>query len=428
MKLSHTFIGAALILFAAFSFTGCTDPTGKNPSRPDHLDGITIAPEANLFFPAFRATDGNTGFIGMMTYLPPGYALTTQGQRYPVLYLVAPFGADERYYFEHGLAQVADRLITEGKINPMIIISLDARSQLGGSFLTNTARQGDYFEAFFNYSVLNIRWKPYRQLWETRTIYNWPVITFLEDRYRTTKDYRSRGIGGVGTGGYCAFRSALMTDLFGSLSAMNAPLDFDGTGSNGFLSLFGDAFIAGQPWPLDTSFTNPAASLVISAAAAFSPRILSMDTVWIEELPDETPKLKFSTDSLKIDTLAVPGGAGYLAKFDSYLPFGSTGTLTDVVWSRWLSHTVDSLYANATAPRQLNFDNMPKLLIRSNQAEFRFAEQMDAYITAHNALTNATYTVKSFAGTPQLPSLSDHYIYDLLEDILIFHSEQFEAE
>jgi len=435
MKLRIVAITAVLVMLAGIIFlTGCTDKTTKNPTREVIANTGLVSLWGDSFWPAFFSTDGNSGFIGMWIYTPPTYDLTApQGARFPILYLLSPFRGDERYYFEHGLAAVADRLIAEGKINPMIIVSIDGRSQLGGAFYTNSFRQGYYHTAIFNDTSYTIRWLPYRHTALTRNLYSTSVISHIEDAYRTIRDPQSRGIGGVGMGGYGAFRGALETGEFSSVSAVNAPLDFDGTGSNGFVSLFHQVFPAGTQWTtldsrnntvytVDTSLSDPDKSLVVSAAAAFSPHQVAIDSMWVVERADGTPVVNYRvSDTLHTDR------KGYLPYHLVHLPFDSTGALDPFVWNIWLANSFDALYENASSQQKSDFDNAKKLLISSGSAaEYHFGEQMDAFIAAHAA--DPTYTVETFKGTPQLTGTSDHYLYDLLGDILIFHSKNFQTQ
>lgn len=434
MKSRYVIIAAVLVMLAGIMFlAGCTDKTDKNPTREVIANTGLIYQWSDRYWGAFCATDGNPGFIGLWVYTPPGYnSAYPQSKRYPTLYLLAPFRGDERYYFEHGLATVADRLIAEGKIQPMIIVGIDGTSQLGGSFYVNSGRQGQYFTSLFQDTSMTMKWVPWRQSALTEHLYQQSVVSKIEDVFPTLRDRNSRGIGGVGMGGYGAFRGALETDLFSSVSAVNAPLDFDGSGNNGFISLFQEIFPSGTVWStigannktiytVDTSLANPDRSLVVSAAAAFSPHELIIDSTWIKDRSDNTAVLYYHVgDTLETDR------RGYLPDHLVHLPFDSTGTLDPTVWGRWLANSFDSLYNNATASQQNHFGDIKKLLISSGtSAEYHFGEQMSAFIATHRSDT--TYTIETFKGTTQLTGTSDHFLYDLLEDILIFHSKNFQS-
>jgi hypothetical protein len=448
------------ILLIAAGLIGCTDKTKNNPTRAAIPEGLDM--QANdRFFAIFMSTVHDLGHRGVRFYLPPDYSLEV-GRHYPTLYLLSPFRADERYFFEHGLKTVADRLIAEGKIQPMVIVTFDSRSYLGGSFCVNSPRQGNFFDALF-YDFYGF---------EPWGITGRALITKIEGSeanatpwVRAIRDREHRAIGGVGMGGYGAFKAAIETDLFGSVSAVNAPLDFDGAGSGGFLSLFQEVFPAGTQWiyldsllQIDTTFAvNPPDSIIsidttiveldtlgfgvdtillnqnmepiiaadpemvltISAAAAFSPHhtAFNVDSIYYDQF-DVLVISTTVTDTLTDDF------RGYLPNHDVHLPFDSTGAHNDLVWQLWMNNNIESLYANADPDNAAYFDGMAKLLVRSDGARFHYDEQMDGFVQFLNA--NAIdYQLTAFTGNDLLSGMADHCIYDLLEDILIFHSDNF---
>jgi hypothetical protein len=60
----------------------------------------------------------------------------------------------------------------------------------------------------------------------------------------------------------------------------------------------------------------------------------------------------------------------------------------------------------------------------SQDAELFYDEQMTGFIQFLNA-SAFNYDLKTFEGNSALTGTANHFLYDILEDILIFHSEQF---
>jgi len=438
MKSTRVLIILVCIL-GVLLLAGCTDKTKHNPTRFDAQDKGTVWIDAWRFYSIFFSTAGNPGYMNSLAYLPPGYNWQSgSGRPYPVLYLLSPFRGDDRYYFEHGLAEVADRLLAEGKIQPMIVVSIDGRSLLGGSFYANSPIQGDFFSALVedkdflvNLYINRFEVPAFRG---ERRLESPALVNRYDDLYRTIADPEARAISGVGMGGYGAFAAALQTNLFGSVSAIDAPLDFDGIdGNTGFLSLFRNTFTPGA-WTridttetgrvdttfiVDTSQSNQAMSLIVSAAAAFSPHYLATrtDSVYWNQLQLETWAYTV-TDSV------VGSPSTYLRRHKAHVPFDSTGAIVQPIWDKWLEKSIPSLYSNDTLGYAAAFDTMPKLLISSDYPEFYYNEQMAGCIDflTENGIT---FDTMSFSGNGALTGTADHFLYDLLEDILIFHSKHF---
>ncbi len=440
---SRFFIAALIVIVGALLVGGCTDKTKDNPTRP-------ASPEQGLsflnswsFYSLFFSTEKNAGYMPATALVPPGYEWQSGGGKpYPVLYMLSPFQGDDRYYFEHGLAEVANRLWSEGKIKPMIIVSIDGRSPLGGSFYVNSAAQGKYFTAltenedFLIEHYYNRNNFPAPQVNITQLLKSHGLVNRLDDWYLTIRDPKARAISGVGMGGYGAFATVLKTGMFGSVSAINAPLDFDGTdGTGGFKRLIPEVF-PGSFANFDTSSTNMARSLVVSAAAAFSPYYtgFTVDSVYDDQFGAQT--FSYSPDDSLVYT--------YLDEFDStvadlstllpqhqlQMPIDSSGNMdspaAQFVWDAWMKQNIENLYYADADGQASNFFSMPKLLIESKNADFYYTDQMDGFIKFLDDIGDRRHTVIDFEGNSLLTGTADHFLYDLLEDILIFHSDHFE--
>ncbi|MCP4568419.1 MAG: hypothetical protein GY841_12655 [FCB group bacterium] len=418
MKSGYTLTGLLVVLLT-LGVIGCTDKTGDNPTRAEVGEQGLVTNQSNHTFSIFFSTAKDPGFKPIRVYLPPGYDLSGGGIRYPSLYLLPPFRSDELYYFEHGLAAVADRLIAEGKIEPMIIVTLDGRSHLGGSFYTNSACQGNHFTALFTDTSFQEYAAPGTEsLYPDGGVLMYEAeatITRIDDIFRTFDDPSRRAIGGVGMGGYGAFRAVLQTDLFGSVSAVNAPLDFDGNGSGGFLTLLDEVFI-NDFGAIDTAEGDLEASLILSASAAFTPHIAAFDIDSLYQDVFGQRTFTFSVDDTLTDDFR-----SFKAEYNIHLPYDSAGARHDYIWDLWMENNIANLYAVADPAIAADFMTMNKLLVSSSDAVFHYGEQMTAF-TGFLGSNSMTYQTQTFNGTDRLSATANHYLYDLLEDILIFHS------
>lgn len=116
-------------------------------------------------------------------YLPPGYA-TDPGRRYPVLYLLHGTPGSPLQFVNVGDVQVvADLLIAEKKMKPMIIV------MPSGSF-------GMFADEEWANTV-----RPHND-WETFVARD--LVATIGHRYRTLSGGQNRGIGGLSEGAYGA--------------------------------------------------------------------------------------------------------------------------------------------------------------------------------------------------------------------------------
>jgi S-formylglutathione hydrolase FrmB len=439
---SRFFIAMLIIATGAFLISGCTDKAKDNPTRPSVSQQGLAFLNSLSFYSLFFSTEMNPGYMTATALVPPGYDWQGGGGRpYPVLYMLSPFRGDDRYYFEHGLADVANRLWQEGKIQPMIIVSIDGRSPLGGSFFVNSAAQGRYFSAlvenedFLITHYFNPDAFPAAQFDITQLLKSHGMVNRFDDWYLTIPDRQARAICGVGMGGYGAFATVLKTGMFGSVSAVNAPLDFDGVdGNGGFKTLIQEVF-PGSFTGFDTSTTNAAMSMVVSAGAAFSPFYtdFTIDTVRDDQFGAQTftftptDSLGYTYDSSGV---TVMDRSTLLPQHMIQLPIDSTGSMNSAaaqyIWNQWMKQDIASLYNADSAGQAANFRDMPKLLIESENADFHYTDQMNGFIAFLNQIGDTNHEVIDFKGNQLLTGTADHFLYDLLEDILIFHSEHFQ--
>lgn len=140
--------------------------------------------------------------------LPPGYHEATT--RYPVVYYLPGFLASVTDYVDGSLfrfGETLDGLVRNGTVAGMVVVIVNGRNGLGGSFYVNspvTGRAEDHLLA--------------------------DVVPQIESRYRVVRDRASRFIAGNGTGGFGALNLAMRhPDVFGAVFVMNAAL-FDERG------------------------------------------------------------------------------------------------------------------------------------------------------------------------------------------------------
>jgi enterochelin esterase-like enzyme len=138
-------------------------------------------------------------------YFPPSYG--TSKLRYPVVYFLPGFGDGIAPYLDgtyqgFRLQNIMDSLIRVGVVKEMIVVVINGRNYLGGSFYTNSPATGN---------------------WEDFVVKD--VVTYIDSRYRTILRPRARGIAGHSMGGYGALSLAMRyPDLFGSAYAMSPGL------------------------------------------------------------------------------------------------------------------------------------------------------------------------------------------------------------
>jgi enterochelin esterase-like enzyme len=131
-------------------------------------------------------------------YLPPDYE--TSGRSYPVLYLLHGAGDDQTGWVQFGeVLNITDKTIADGTATPMIIVMPDA----------NTGRRG-----YFN---------DVKGDWNYEDFFFKELIPFVEKKYRTKSDKRSRAIAGLSMGGGGTFVYALHhPEMFSSACPLSA--------------------------------------------------------------------------------------------------------------------------------------------------------------------------------------------------------------
>ncbi|MCH7887404.1 MAG: hypothetical protein IIA58_05530 [Candidatus Marinimicrobia bacterium] len=193
----------------------------------------------------------------VIVYLPPGYHdEENRGKKYPVIYLLHGYDADYRlwtsgeFWLGKGwsIANVADYLIEDGTIQPMLIVMPSAKNRYGGSWYVNSGVAGG---------------------WEDFIAQD--LISEIDKNYRTVKSPLGRGVAGHSMGGFGALWIGLNNpDKFGAIYGMStAEPDL----SRDFLESHKESMLNASKSTGLSSFDTLdfQTRIMISKAAAFSP-------------------------------------------------------------------------------------------------------------------------------------------------------------
>jgi len=344
----------------------------------------------------------------------------------PLLVLLPPQDGRAYYFFNHGLKQLADELIAEGAIKPMAIACVENDPIFGGYFYAGHSPAAGDYDALIGDALIDV-------------LYNEKELPLIDSLSK-------RGIGGVGMGAYGAFRAALMhKGVFSSISATDGPLDFDGPdGDGGFVELFNDALIEqgllGDPeWrtEFDSSGAWHLSRLFIGGALAFSPHDTMVDKTEIYHIIDTLEGRYRITipdsqrfvidDTMTLITEVVKSDQ---FNFDFHLPFDNTGKPYSPIWNMWLENNLEQIMLDNPSPGS-QFRDVRIWIGSSSEFEFgNYRQQTLSWIDwlRHSALDPRQIEVKEYSGYPGNPATNDQYIYDLMRDILIFHSKAFEED
>ncbi len=440
----------SVLVVAAIMF-GCTDRgTGIDARNYSVRSGFTALAQDGGHEFAFQL--GHSMFqavhlspkLDYRVYVPPGYEEATIDKLpLPVLYLLAPFKGNSHYYINHGLFEVADRMIANGEIKPMFIVCIDGSAGYGGTFYGDTYGGGKYAEI-----IGDIKSDP-----TTGSMIDW-----LESFLPTISGRGNRGIAGFEMGGYGAVRIGLeYSENFGTVSAVSAPLDFDGNGgSGGFVSLFGEVVNnlgAVDFREMDSSSAYPLRTMILAAGCAFSPHIsyddiffdtvgigvfeaASSDTTFFEDtltlftpegsesgiafhlpfnssglIPSGVTEISWPDSSImNVDTLAVPWDTTW-ALFTSYDTIG----YYDSVWNLWMNNNPENILTAHPGA----IDSLDIQLITLNDDSYDFDQQTRDFGQA------VGLQVTNIEGYEGFDASNGRFIYDILPKVLKYHSDRF---
>lgn len=153
---------------------------------------------------------GDPAVRNMPVYLPPMYHSRTR--TYPLLLALSGlFGSSPSWLsfraFDENMIQIADRLIHEGRIPPMVIAFPDCSTRYGGSQYIDSTGTGPYM----------------RHIVEE-------LLPWLEQHYCVSADRNAHAVAGKSSGGFGALRLAMAhSDRFAHCLSSAGDLHFDMT-------------------------------------------------------------------------------------------------------------------------------------------------------------------------------------------------------
>jgi enterochelin esterase family protein len=215
---------------------------------------------------------------------------------------------------------------------------------------------------------------------------------------RTLAAKESRAIGGHSSGGYGAIRIAMTNDsLFNSISAIDAPLAFDSSGSFGgitelFHAYLDESGITTEEQYLDADTAGfraePYKILFYSMAATYSPAPKTNDT---------------GLGSLRIS-----------------LPFDYHGNLVDSIWSKWMANDLYSWIDNTAHQNVLRNQN---LYFETSDHDVNMFNQQTRLFEQKLTSLGINYQSATFSKYEGANAQSRTFLYDRLEYILKFHDK-----
>ena len=422
-------IALSLIFISLVVLPGCEDRGTNVPAVPS-LDGGAPWPTADhIFSPELRwLLSNNIEQLPGWIYIPQVAAPPPLGESRPVplLILLAPQGANKFYFAQHGLKELLKEMIADGTIQPMVVACPSNDPAFGGYM----------YSGGYNFShpakVIDSITPPSGN---NDAIFSKQLVQWINSLGFTLEGQQKTGIGGIGMGAYGAFRAALLSDtVYGSISVTDGPLDFDGGAGfgGGLADLFVDALmeqnLLGQNLQdFDSSSAWPISNLFIGAAFAFSPE----DTVLFDHNSNTNPGARpvwvmdstYGFDSLSPTLITGYNALGGAHRFDYLLPFDANGNAVPDIWNNyWLTENLENLIDSSTN----KLDSVNIWFATTTESELNYYQQTQSWI---NTLTNPPYvysvTEKKYLGTAGNPASGDQYVYDLLREMLIFHSNSF---
>ncbi|MEK7774490.1 MAG: alpha/beta hydrolase-fold protein [Candidatus Zixiibacteriota bacterium] len=421
-------IGTLTAIIAMALVSGCSDRGPNSSGRPDLQKGGILRQQGGHVFSSIFKLQIQNPFeqLQYSVYLPK-VAFPPTAHPVPLLILLAPQGENEDYFFRHGLQQVADELISSGKIRPMAIACIENAASFGGMFYAGRSPGAGYYDILLQDSLV-----AYLRSTNPALIPSWSKTA----------------IGGIGQGAYGAFRAAIMKpDLYCAVSAIDGPLDFDGlNGNGGLIPLFMKALdqqglLGKNQYKNEFDSGNGggqwrASSLLCGGAMAFSPHdtMVACSTVYtVQNNITTVRKYVYDRETITDNTTLITHVTGATAgvqswKPDFHLPFDKNGAPYAPIWNLWMENNLETLLAEN--PNSLNGVKM--WIGTSPESELGYHEMTKSFI---RTLEHPPYylgsqlKVREFTGYDEWHKNDrNQYLYDLFEPWLIFHSEAFGAD
>jgi enterochelin esterase family protein len=224
----------------------------------------------------------------LIVYLPPGY--DESGENYPSVYCLTGFTGRGKMLlndaaFTPNLPARMDRLISTGRVQPMIVVMPDCFTYYGGSQYINSAATGNYEDYLID-----------------------EIVPYVDENFRTVQSNSARAVMGKSSGGYGSLIMGIRhPDVFGLVCSTS-----------------GDAYFE-LCYPMDI----PKGFRAIKG----DPRKF-MEKFWAEEKKgkDDFPAVNLIGMSACYSPNA-ESPWGYDLPFDL-----ATGEMREDVWRRWLDH------------------------------------------------------------------------------------------
>ena len=454
MRRYLTFIAGILLILAVV--VGCDD-RGTNITPVDLGDlegwpGVDHSP-SHPFAPALTLQLRNSQELLLgSAYWPPAATEIPPKHPMPLLILLAPETGSRFYYFKAGLSELVGELIASGQIQPMVIFCIANDQTFGGYFYGDSDPAGHYDEIFAPNGI------PF-------TVPGGDdLLEYLHRFYPATIELASkRGIGGIGQGAYGAFRAVIKNPgWFSSISVADGPLDFDGPdGSSGLMDLFHDAVAeqealyaldpekdpSGNTIPFnfkrhfDSAQAAPISMTFIGGSLAFSPNDTLIDydrivdTVAIPGGYRYTMRLVFN-QRLRIADSLLPGGGDsttfiggvismnprlYNIDLDFHLPFDANGNVYQPIWDRWMANNLQSIYEAAGGdPLQ----GVSMWFASNPNARWNYYQMTQSWMDFLRVQGHQLEEYR-YSSYNDDPVVFDEYLFDILREMLIFHSNNF---
>ena len=143
-SLKYLFItfGLALLILAGCSDRGTNVPVTADSDFIRTPQDLKIVPSVHDFYPELLFQIRNVYRLQeIATYIPDVSVPPPYGpaESVPLLVLLPPQDGNQYYYFNHGLQELADQLIAEGTIRPMIIACVSNDKVFGGYFFAGSS-------------------------------------------------------------------------------------------------------------------------------------------------------------------------------------------------------------------------------------------------------------------------------------------------
>ncbi len=335
-------------------------------------------------------------------------------RKVPTLVLLAPQFGSHGFFFKHGLKQLANEMIATGEIQPMAIVCIPNDRVFGGYFYSGHYPGAGNYDTLISFTLLD---------------HLYSILPFLDP------DPTKLSIGGVGQGAYGAFRAAMMNPgKFRAISVTDGPLDFDGNDNvatdSGFASMFDDVLdeqgLKGNAsWNHKYDSTTLLANMFAGAALAFSPHdtAITYNVEYrnniITGLPyisniEITSRDTIADETTLVDSLISPTENS----FHFHMPFDQDGAIYQPIWDMWLANNLENMLTS-------QLDGVSLWFGLNSNAKWGFHQQTESFMSTLGT-AGYSYDVKeyipyddSYLGT------NNEYLYSILRDMLIFHSEAF---